>query len=104
MPSRREQLERLLADDPQDSFLRYGLAMEYGREGNDVGLVDGLKALVHDSPDYVPAYFHGAQGLLRLGRAEEAKALLQKGIAEAQRAGDQHAAEEMQELLGTIQE
>jgi hypothetical protein len=102
MPSRRELLERLLADDPRDPFLRYGLAMEWGREGNDSKLVEGLLELAKDSPEYIPGYFHGAQGLLRLGRTEEAKQLLERGIAQALRAGDQHAAEEMQGLLGTI--
>jgi hypothetical protein len=27
--SRREQLEEMLADDPDDAFVRYGLAMEH---------------------------------------------------------------------------
>jgi hypothetical protein len=103
MPSRREQLERLLADDSKDPFLRYGLAMEFGREGNDARLVEGLQALVKDSPAYIPAYFHCAQGLLRMGRTDEAKAILTNGIEQAQWAGDLHAAEEMQGLLGTIE-
>jgi hypothetical protein len=103
MPSRREQLEHLLAADSKDPFLRYGLAMEHGREGDDAGLVNGLLSLVQDSPEYVPAYFHVAQGLLRLGRTEEARSLLRNGIAQAQRAGDPHAAEEMNGLLETIE-
>ena len=102
MPSRREQLERLLADDPKDPFLRYGLAMECGREGDDARLVEGLEALVKESPEYIPAYFHCAQGLLRLGRPDEARTVLEQGIAQARRTGDLHAAEEMQGLLGTI--
>ena len=33
MSSRREKIEALLADDPNDSFLRYSLAMELDKEG-----------------------------------------------------------------------
>jgi thioredoxin-like negative regulator of GroEL len=101
--SRRQQIERLLADDPKDSFLRYGLAMEYGAEGSDQRLVELLQGLLKDSPEYVPAYFHCAQGLLRLGRSEEAKGTLETGISQARRAGDAHAAEEMQGLLMTLE-
>jgi hypothetical protein len=38
-----------------------------------------------------------------LGRTGDAKVILANGIEQAQRAGDLHAAEEMQGLLGTIQ-
>ncbi len=30
--SRREQIEAMLRDEPNDLFLRYGLAMEYRKE------------------------------------------------------------------------
>ena len=33
MPTRREKIEALLADEPQDQFLRYGLAIEFENEG-----------------------------------------------------------------------
>ena len=32
MPSRREKIEALLAQEPADTFLRYGLAIEYDNE------------------------------------------------------------------------
>jgi len=102
-PSRREQLERLLADDPKDPFLRYGLAMEHGSEGNQERLVGVLSDLLTDLPDYIPAYFQCAQGLLRLGRAEEAKRVLVRGVEQATASGEAHAAEEMQGLLMTLE-
>ncbi len=33
--NRRQQLQEMLAGEPNDSFLRYGLAMEFVSEGND---------------------------------------------------------------------
>src|SRR5271156_3698584 len=32
--SRKQQIEEMLVEDPDDPFLRYGLAMEYASEGN----------------------------------------------------------------------
>ena len=34
MSSRREKIEALLADEPDDIFLRYSLAMEFDKEGH----------------------------------------------------------------------
>jgi hypothetical protein len=33
MPTRREKIEALLANEPEDQFLRYGLAIEFENEG-----------------------------------------------------------------------
>ena len=35
MKSRLEQIQAMLADDPNDPFLRYGLAMEHVSSGDD---------------------------------------------------------------------
>ena len=33
-PMRRERIEAMLIDEPLDAFLRYGLAMEWDKEGD----------------------------------------------------------------------
>lgn len=101
--SRKEQIEALLAADPNDSFLRYGLAMEYVSAGLNDEAVRHFQELVERDPDYVPAYLMGGQALARLGREEEARALLQAGITVATRKEDYHAAGEMSGLLATLQ-
>ena len=58
-----------------------------------------LEDLVRVRPDYVPAYFHRARALLRLGRTDEVRSVVEQGIAAARAAGDLHAAEELQGLL-----
>ena len=44
--SRKEQIEHMLAADPNDSFLRYGLAMEYASAGQDEEAVGCLRELL----------------------------------------------------------
>ena len=103
MSTRRAQLTRLLADDPKDPFLRYGLAMEEVKDGQHERAARLLQELLNDSPEYVPAYFHCAQAYLRAGNEADAKKVLESGISAARKAGDLHAAEEMQGLRGTIE-
>ncbi|PQO44673.1 tetratricopeptide repeat protein [Blastopirellula marina] len=100
--SRREQIESLLADDPNDSFLLYGLAMEYRKEGAHEKALERFDQLIRQSPPYVPAYFMAGQMLAEAGQANDARSWLRDGIEEAQRQGNGHAAGEMSELLMTL--
>jgi hypothetical protein len=102
MPSRRERIEAMLADEPGDQFLRYSLAMELDKESQHDQSVALLRALAADAQPYVPAFFMGGQQLTRLGRIEEARAILRDGIEEARRQGNAHAAGEMSEFLAGL--
>ncbi len=97
--SRKQQIEEMLAEDPNDPFLRYGLAMEYVSAGQDEEAVRCFEDLLRTSPDYVPGYMQAGRALVRLNRLEEARTVFQSGIAAAQNQGDQHAAEEMTGFL-----
>jgi len=101
-PSRREKLEAMLQDDPQDTFLRYALAMELDKEGHHEESLAGLRDLAGGEPQYVPAFFQAAQQLTRLDRTEEARAMLRDGIEAARAQGDSHAAGEMSEFLANL--
>jgi Tfp pilus assembly protein PilF len=97
--TRREKLEALLQDDPHDSFLRYAVAMEHKSEGNLPAAVATLREVLARDPKYVAAYFQAAQLLAEEREIEPAQELLRQGITVAERAGDTHAAGEMQGLL-----
>jgi predicted Zn-dependent protease len=101
--TRREMLEDMLVASPQDTFLRYGIAMELAREGRAADAVASLRSLAGDQPNYVPAYFQAAQLLIRDGDAAGAAELLRAGIAAARANSDSHAAEEMSALLAQIE-
>jgi tetratricopeptide (TPR) repeat protein len=100
--NRLEILKNMVAQNPGDSFSRYGLAMEY-RNGGDLEAAMGeFHSLMAANPDYVAAYFHGGQTLERLGRLEEARAVYERGLEAAQRKGDQHAGGEIQAVLDLL--
>jgi len=92
----------MLADDPQDAFLRYSLALELSKTGEHDRSLELLRELTVDDPPYVPAFFMSGQQLAQLGRVSEARAVLRDGIEQARRSGDSHAAGEMSEFLASL--
>lgn len=101
--TRKQRIEEMLAEDPNDAFLRYGLAMEFVGEKNDEQAVQCLDELIARSPDYVPAYLQAGQALMRLGKSDEARQIWQRGIAIADGAYDRHAADEMRGFIASIE-
>jgi tetratricopeptide (TPR) repeat protein len=97
--SRREKLLEMLAEDPNDPFLRYGLAMEHSSAGEHEEAARSFQELLRVSPDYVPAYYQAAKVLHELNRDEEARQVGQAGIAMARSKGDEHAAGELELFL-----
>ena len=100
--TRKEKLIAMLADAPEDLFLRYGLALEYHKEANHEKSLQLLAELRAHEPPYVPAFFMAAQQLVSAGELSRARQFLSDGIRHAETQGKKHAAEEMSELLATL--
>ena len=95
-------LSEILAQDPKNALARYGLAMEYANSGNTEQAMEQFARLLSADPDYAAGYFMAAQTLAKASRIDEARTMLQNGIAAAQRKGDSHAAGEMQGMLDEL--
>jgi predicted Zn-dependent protease len=96
-------LEQSLAEDPNDAFLRYGLALQCLREGDIEEGRQRLLALIADDPDrQVAAYQQLGQSYADAGESDDARAILRVGIAKAQAKGDWHAAAEMEQIVASI--
>lgn len=104
MATRREKIEAMLADEPNDTFLRYSLAMELDKGGENDQSLEKFAELTKDDPPYVPAFFMSGQQLVRLGRVNEARTILRDGIEQARTQNDMHAAGEMSEFLASLGE
>ncbi len=101
---RRQKLEQSLAEDPGDTFLRYGLAMQCLREGDTEEGREQLRALIADHPeDQVVAYQQLGQSYAETGETNLAVGVLQTGIDKAKARGDWHAAAEMEQLLHSLE-
>lgn len=102
MTSRKEKIEEMLKEEPQDIFLRYSLSLELRSEGDLPGSLALLLELTKGDPPYVPAFFRSAQILADDDQVEEARGFLREGIEIAREQGDLHAAGEMSEMLSDL--
>jgi tetratricopeptide (TPR) repeat protein len=100
--NRLEILLSMVEKNPQDSFARYGLAMEYANTGDLERAIAEYRALIGFNPDYAAAYFHGGHALEKLGRIDEAREVYQKGIEATARTGDAHTRSELQAALDMV--
>jgi predicted Zn-dependent protease len=96
---RTAMLKEILQENPEDTFARYGLAMEYSKAGDVDAAMQEFHQLLQQSPDYTPGYFMAAQALARAERTEEARQMLRDGIASAVRTNNAHARSEMEAML-----
>jgi tetratricopeptide (TPR) repeat protein len=92
-------LNDILAQNPNDAFARYGLALEYSNQGNAESALAEFGKLLSSNPDYTPGYFMAAQTLARVDRNDEARKMLADGIASAKRTGNAHAQSEMEAMM-----
>jgi tetratricopeptide (TPR) repeat protein len=97
--SRLDLLKNMVAQNPTDSFARYGLAMEWSRTGNFEQAMEEYRGLLAVNPDYAAAYYHGGQTLEKLGRVEDARVLYREGIEATTRTGDLHTRSEIEAAL-----
>jgi predicted Zn-dependent protease len=99
--SRKAQIQAMLADSPTDAFLRFALAKEHEKEGDDAGAKEIYEALVADQPEYPGTYYHLGKALERLEDDAGAWRVYSDGIAITKRLGERHA---MSELAGARME
>ena len=100
--SRLEQIEKMLAAEPEDVFLNFSLAMEYARAGRQEEAAGQFARVAELDGDYVAAYPQWANILIALERRSEAREVLNKGIAAAKRINDKHAADQMTKTLNML--
>jgi len=92
-------LTEILAQNPDDAFARYGLAMEYSNAGDVDRALEEFQKLLAAHSEYTAGYFMAAQTLAKAKRIPEAKKMLIDGMSSARRTGNAHALAEMEGML-----
>ncbi len=100
--NRLDILKQMLAQDPNNSFARYGFAMELANGGQLEQAASEFEALLANDQSYVAAYYHGGQTLEKLGRLDEARMLYERGIEASTRKGDLHTRSEIEAVLSLL--
>jgi tetratricopeptide (TPR) repeat protein len=87
---------------PDEPFPRYGLAMEYAKQGLLAEADAQFQELRRRHPDYVPTYYQHGMVLVRLDRPDEARRTWEEGIQKSLAKGDTHTAEELTSALAEL--
>ena len=95
-------LTEILAENPNDAFARYGLAMELSNQGQIEQAMEEFGKLLSTHPDYTAGYFMAAQTLAKADRVDEARKMLGDGILSAKRTGHGPAQSEMEGMLADL--
>src|ERR1700759_72524 len=95
-------LTEILAQNPNDAFARYGLAMEHANQGDTATALDQFQQLTTAHPDYTAGYQMSAQLLIKAGRDGDARQRLEAGVAAARRTGNALALNEMSAMLDEL--
>ncbi|MNX54912.1 Tetratricopeptide repeat protein [compost metagenome] len=94
--TRLAKLLEFLSNDPNDPFVLYALATEYNTSNDTEKALEYYLKLITDHPDYVGTYYHLGKLYQKIGQAEQALDIYQKGMIAARNKRDMHAFSELQ--------
>lgn len=97
--SRIEIFEQILATDPSNTAVLFGLAKEFEKAGDEPKLIETLEGYLAAADDEGNAYGMLARAYERANQPEEARASYQRGIDAAVAHGHPGMAEEYRQLL-----
>ncbi len=100
--SRLENLKKMLQDDPQDTFARYALGLEYMSSGENENARDIFEELRVLDPNYVATYYQLGKIYELLGDESEARKIYEKGVYVAASQGDEHTKQELQQAIDDL--
>jgi hypothetical protein len=101
--TRRKFLEEVLRHQPDDTFVRYGLAMELANSEPAAAWTHFEYLLLHH-PEYSATYYQAGSFLVKQERLDEAHKVLATGVEVTGRQGKQHAQSELQAALDDLDE
>jgi tetratricopeptide (TPR) repeat protein len=97
------KLHEMLAKQPNDPFLLYGVALEHKKLNEPAQAIEFLDRVIASDANYCYAYYQRGQILEAMGDAVGAAQSYNDGIAAAKRAGDAHAQSELEGALEMLQ-
>ena len=100
--SRIQVFEQMLAGDPANTAVLFGLAKEYEKAGDNEKLIGALERYLAGADDEGNAFGMLARAYERVHQAEKARATYQRGVDAAMAHGHPSMAQEYREILEGI--
>lgn len=98
-----KRLQAYLERDPHDTFTKFALALEYQKGNKPEKARELFEQIVEADPAYVGTYYHLGKLYEQMNATDRARETYQKGIREAQTAGDPKSLAELQEALQVLE-
>ncbi len=97
--SRIEIFEQMLAGDPANTMVLFGLAKEYEKSGDDARVIETLERYLAAADDEGNAYGMLARAYERTNETDKARATYERGVEVANAHGHPGMAEEYRQIL-----
>ena len=95
-------LNEILTENPKDAFARYGLAMEYSKQGDFDRALAEFSILLENHPDYTGTYYHLGKLYEALGRKDDAISTYETGMSITKEKRENHAYAELQAVYDEL--
>src|SRR5215470_17674783 len=99
--SRIEVFEQMLAGDPANTVVLFGLAKEYEKSGDDAKVIETLERYIGAADDEGNAYGMLARAYERTNQTDKARDAYSRGVDAAMSHGHPGMAEEYRQLLNS---
>ena len=97
--SRINALKSFLDSDPNDSFSRYALALEYVKAGQHDDAVNEFETVKKNDPGYAATYYQLGKLYQQLGKLHDAEKTFRTGITLTAKTNDEHTRSELEAAL-----
>ncbi len=104
MPTRLEQLQQMLLQDPHDEFLHYAIAMEYFSAGDVQKGIEGLEKIISNNKNYLAAYYQLGKCYEALHKIPEAKNAYERGVIIAHEQKNTKTLNELREAIFLLED
>lgn len=100
--SRFDTLIQMLKEDPDDSFTKYALGLEYASKGDLENARKIFEELRISDPKYCAVYYQLGKVYEKLGDVQMAKKAYEQGILVTTQQGEQHTRDELEQAVNEL--
>lgn len=101
---RIQKLKEFLQLNPNDSFLKHALGLEYRKIGRDEEALRCFESVIENDPSYVGTYYQLGKYWEGKGNPNKAMEYYGQGLKAAQAVGDRHAQNELRTAMEELEE
>jgi tetratricopeptide (TPR) repeat protein len=102
--SRLNQIQEMLKDEPNDSFLNYALALEYAKINDTKKAIEIIEMLLLRDENYLGAYYQLGKYYEQEEQPDKAISIYNKGVAIAKLQNNKKTLGELNEALWILED